>query len=344
MLVSKTSFLNHGKVLPASHNQKEPGIFVVPAKGGDKKDPKKDRTEPRGTETIKEGQGVYLSDRDEIRHWYRGSLEFGKRFAGFGPLYASDPSVQFCLQSSRRQLGDFAVKDWYAKFTTHFPRGSWHDAAAAELWLMQGGPAPPKQLALCRLTDKKPFLDGELDDACWQGHKPLVLSDAVAETAEQYRTEAWFAYDQDFLYIALRCKHPAGQRVAPVKVRPRDADLRAFDRVSILIDLDRDYSTYYRLEIDQRGCVRDDCWGDITWNPKWFVAVKSTEDTWQIEAAMPLAELTGDRVNQSTVWACNVVRVLPGRGVQGWSLPADVEPRPEGMGLMLFRAVNGQGP
>jgi photosystem II stability/assembly factor-like uncharacterized protein len=345
MLVSKTSFVNHGEILPASHNQKEPGIFVVPAKGADKKDPKQtERPQPRGTETINDGQGVYLSDRDEIRHWYRGSLEFGKRFAGFGPLYASDPSVQFCLQSSRRQLGDFTVKDWYTKFKTHFPRGPWHDAAAAELWLMQGGPAPPKGLALCRLTDKKPFLDGELDDACWQGHQPLVLSDAVAETAEKYPTEAWFAYDQDFLYIALRCKHPAGQRVAPVKVRPRDADLHAFDRVSILIDLDRDYSTYYRLEIDQRGCVYDDCWGDVTWNPKWFVAVKSTEDCWQIEAAMPLAELTGDRINQSTVWACNVVRVLPGRGVQGWSLPADVEPRPEGMGLMLFRAVNGQGP
>jgi hypothetical protein len=30
--------------------------------------------------------------------------------------------------------------------------------------------------------------------------------------------------------------------------------------------------------------------------------------------------------------------------VQGWSLPADVEPRPEGMGLLLFRSPSGQGP
>jgi hypothetical protein len=28
--------------------------------------------------------------------------------------------------------------------------------------------------------------------------------------------------------------------------------------------------------------------------------------------------------------------VLPGRGVQGWSLPAGAEPRPEGMGLLFF--------
>jgi hypothetical protein len=31
-----------------------------------------------------------------------------------------------------------------------------------------------------------------------------------------------------------------------------------------------------------------------------------------------------------------VVPVLPGRGVLAWSLLADVELRPEGMGLLLF--------
>ncbi len=38
-------------------------------------------------------------------------------------------------------------------------------------------------------------------------------------------------------------------------------------------------------------------------------------------------------------WAANVVRVLPGKGVQAMSLPAEapeVAARPEGMGLLLF--------
>jgi hypothetical protein len=39
-----------------------------------------------------------------------------------------------------------------------------------------------------------------------------------------------------------------------------------------------------------------------------------------------------------TAWACNVVRVLPGRGVQALAQPADVEPLPEGMGLLLFQS------
>jgi hypothetical protein len=165
----------------------------------------------------------------------------------------------------------------------------------------------------------------------------MILDNAIGDTAKEYVTEAMFAYDQEFLYIALKCTHPAGQQVAPLKPRPRDADVDAFDRVSLLFDLDRDYATYYHLEVDQRGALRDSCWGDKRWNPKWYVAVHSTETCWQIEAAIPLAELTGERITQKTAWAFNVVRVLPGRGVQSWSQPADVEPRPEGMSLLLFQ-------
>ena len=125
-----------------------------------------------------------------------------------------------------------------------------------------------------------------------------------------------------------------------VKVRKRDEDLQAFDRVSVMLDLDRDYNSFFHLQIDQRGCLREECHvdglGDASWNPRWFVAVKSDAAGWQIEAAIPLMELTGETVTLGKAWACNVVRTLPGRGVQAWSTPADVKPRPEGMGLLIF--------
>ena len=47
-----------------------------------------------------------------------------------------------------------------------------------------------------------------------------------------------------------------------------------------------------------------------------FVAVKSDKDGWSAEAAIPLTELTGERVTVGKAWGCNVVRVVPGRGVQ----------------------------
>jgi photosystem II stability/assembly factor-like uncharacterized protein len=291
-----------------------------------------------GTEVIRQASLTLLKNQTEWRDGLKGSLEIGKRLAGMGPLHGNDPSIQFSLLAARRQLGQIPeVQDWCRRYINGTASPAWRSAAAAELWLSGRLGLAPRPVMTCRQTATRPFLDGNFNDTCWQGQKPVVLQNAVRETARDYRTEVRLAYDQEFLYVALRCNHPQGQQVAPVKVRPRDADLRGFDRVSILLDLDRDYSTFFRLEVDQRGCVCEDCWGDKNWNPKWFVAVRSSPTNWQIEAAIPLTELTGQRLSAATAWAVNVVRILPGRGVQAWSVPADVEPRPEGMGLLLFQ-------
>ena len=45
----------------------------------------------------------------------------------------------------------------------------------------------------------------------------MTMENAVGETAKEYATQAWLAYDQDFLYIALRCQHPVGRSVPPEK-------------------------------------------------------------------------------------------------------------------------------
>ncbi len=261
----------------------------------------------------------------------------GEHLAAFGPVFANDPAIQFCLQAAHRQLGEVEqARQWYTQFRRDAADGPWRDAAAAELWLLNRSGSPPKPVALCRQTPTRPYLDGEFNDPCWEGIKPIILKNAVGETAKDYRTEVRLAYDREFLYLAFRCQHPEGSRVEPVKSRPHDADLRPYDRVSLLLDLDRDYSTYFHLQADQRGCVYEDCWGDQGWNPNWYVAVHSETTSWQIEAAIPIVELTADPVTLGKAWACNLVRVIPGHGVQAMSVPADVEPRPEGMGLLLF--------
>lgn len=280
--------------------------------------------------------GNEVVSRTDVRDWNKGSAEWTKRLASFGAVHAFDVRAQFCLQAARRNLGDVGASvramDQFRKF---IPSGPWHEAARSEVWFTNRTDSPPR-LGRVRYTEVRPFLDGKFDDPCWKDVKPMLLDNAVGDTAKQYTTEAMFAFDQEFLYVALKCTHPEGKRLPPVKPRPRDADVDAFDRVSLLFDLDRDYATYFHLEVDQRGCVRDSCWGDRNWNPKWFVAVHSSDTAWHIEAAIPLSELTGQPIAQQTAWAFNVVRVLPGRGVQSWSLPADVTPRPEGMSLLMF--------
>jgi photosystem II stability/assembly factor-like uncharacterized protein len=278
-----------------------------------------------------------LSAVPEVRQWRKGADPLAKRLAGFGPIVVNDPAVQFQLQSARRSLGDVgAAREWYARYAGFVPKGPWHEAAVTEAWLA-GALARPRRLAYCRFTERRPHLDGKLDDACWTSQQPMLLSDAAGASTKDAPTEAWLAYDPEYLYLAVRCKHPAGPTVPPVKMRSRDADLGAYDRVSLMLDLDRDYASYFHFQIDERGCCREDCSGDVSWNPKWFVAVESTGDGWTAEIAIPLGELTGEPITtMDTHWVCNLTRVLPGRGVQSYSQPADVRPRPEGMCGLIF--------
>jgi Carbohydrate family 9 binding domain-like len=284
--------------------------------------------------------GVHLSDKNEYRKWYQGAIDIEPKLAAFGPLLVNDPSVQFALQAARRKMGDFdTAAKWYADFVSRQSEGPWYDAAASELWLDKRVGLPPKPVATCRFVETRPFLDGKLDDDCWQGGQPLKLRNATGTTAEEFPTEVRIAYDKDYIFLAVRCAHPAGQQMEPAKERGHDADLRAYDRVSLMLDLDRDYSTCFHLQVDQRGCVYDDCWGDKSWDPRWFVKVHDDEKEWIVEAAIPLTALTGDGISQGQAWAFNVVRVLPGKGVQAFSLPAEAPEealRPEGMGLLLF--------
>jgi photosystem II stability/assembly factor-like uncharacterized protein len=331
-----------GLVNPDGHTVK------LPPKEGDDKAPPREMKLPKTESHEERADFSLLSSKDQVRKMYQSCLDMESRLIAFGPIAANDPTIQFPLQAARRNLGDVeTAQQWYKQFAEHQPEGPWRSAALAELWLARRGGPPPKPVATCRFADAKPYLDGKLDDPCWQAGQPLKLTDArpaskdkgsgVAD--ERYQTDVRLAYDNEYLYVAVHCTHPEGKQVPPVKDRKRDADLRAFDRVSLMLDLDRDYATCYHLQVDQRGCVCDDCWGDKSWDPRWFVAVRSEATSWTVEAAIPLHALTCDPIRPGQAWAFNAVRVVPGVGVQSFSQPAEVPEeslRLEGMGLLMF--------
>lgn len=296
--------------------------------------------EVRGVETQTERALAYFGTAEDMRRWHQACLGLEKKLSAFGPLHSNDPAVQFAVQSARRQLGDVkSASEWYREFAANQPDGPWRAAAVAELWLATRAGQPPKSVLTSRPCETRPFLDGKLDDACWKESNAVPLRSATGDTAKAFPTEVRMSHDRDFLYVAVRCGHPDGVKVEPAKVKTRDKEQRANDRVSVLLDLDRDYSTYFHLQVDATGCVLEDCWGDRTWDPRWFVAVGREPTGWTVEAAIPRTALTSDHFTPGKAWAANVVRVLPGQGVQAFSLPAEAPEealRLEGMGLLMF--------
>ena len=145
-----------------------------------------------------------------------------------------------------------------------------------------------------------------------------------------------FCHDQEFLYVAASVPRAEHVSTGGVQLggREHDADLSLFDRLSIAIDVDRDYATWYTLEVDQRGWTSEQCWDDKGWDPKWYVAADADEKHWRIEAAIPMAELVPESPNPGVTWAVGIVRTMPAVGVQGWPEASGSKPRPEAFGLI----------
>ncbi|MDI9444765.1 MAG: YCF48-related protein [Planctomycetota bacterium] len=254
-------------------------------------------------------------------------------------LYA-DPKVGFPLAVADRKRGYPAQAE---RFLMVLQRSSakddWWACAQGERWMSEPAGMPPKQIIQCAKAPTKPHLDGRLDDAVWQRAKAARLAepDAAATAGGDGQTSAMLAYDADFLYLAVRCRRAAGVDYAGVRgVRPRDPDLSQRDRVELFLDLDRDFTTYYRLAVDHRGFAAEDCWGDRSWDPTWFVAAGEEAGSWTAEAAIPLDQLTGSYPQPRSVWAIGLRRIIPGVGLQSWSMTTAGDVRPEQFGYLIF--------
>jgi hypothetical protein len=215
-------------------------------------------------------------------------------------------------------------------------RDAWRRCAESELRLLHTGRAAPKTVAKCPLAVGKPRLDGQLEDDVWQGREPLELKSAQHDDAN-WAAAVLLAHDEQFLYVAASCgKAPGADYPASHDSRPRDPDLNDRDRIDLLLDLDRDYATFYRFTIDHRGWTGEACLGDRTWDPQWFVAAADDPQRWTVEAAIPLSELSAQPPKAGDVWAVGIQRTVPGVGFQSWTEPAAISPRPEGFGWLVF--------
>jgi hypothetical protein len=262
--------------------------------------------------------------------------------------WGDDPAIAFGRAVAARKAGQDKAAAAYLSPLKR--RGdAWGQCARAEAWLTDGHreeQQPPQPPIHCRATDA-PHLDGVLDDASWEPElvpsstkSPTVLTANAEQPATAQSTngdaiqqpEVRLAYDEEYLYIALRCrKAPNVAYVADPRPRPHDGDVESHDRVRLALDLDRDYATAYELVIDSRGWTADRCWNDPAWNPQWFVASAETPDGayWTAEAAIPWTQLSDRPPHAGAAWTCAIQRNLPGSG-QSSAIG------PESFALLLF--------
>jgi len=267
---------------------------------------------------------------------------YGKLLEKMRPALFAEPAVRFTLanlgQASSPAVTGSAGGTPAPRLLQSLAaaRSSWSQCAKAELWLSDPSRGEcPKNIVLCKTASTKPKLDGRLDDGLWQAASPVSLRQC--DSREPLESIVALGYDDEYLYLAVSCRRMDGVEYKPDdRVRQRDSDLAPHDRVEILLDIDRDYATSYRLVVDHRGWTNESCLGDPSWNPTWYVAAAGDDAYWTAEAAIPLAELTGDPALKKSHWAAGFERVIPASHSQGWTTPAELASHPELLGLVQF--------
>lgn len=254
------------------------------------------------------------------------------------PQQASEPTIRFPVAARWRKEGFSKQADlFYLALTRSRPRDAWWECAEIEKWLAEPQGIAPKMICKCGFAPSKPFLDGRLGDDAWRSAGRMALLSALRDD-QIWPSTAYLVTDGHYLYFAAECKKGPGIGYQSSTVAPRthDADLARHDRVELLLDIDRDWATYYQFTVDHRGWTSERCWGDSSWNPKWFVAHAESPDAWTVEAAIPLDAISLRRPQPTDVWSVGVQRTVPGLGFQSWSKPAATEILPQGFGLLLF--------
>jgi photosystem II stability/assembly factor-like uncharacterized protein len=310
-------------------------------------------------------------------YWRNQAIQMGRVIRQRLPEVYPAPAVTWPLASVvRRQGHDRIAEMLYRKHVSADPNDRVGQRAAGELWVTQPVDELPAQLGYCTWATVRPHLDGVLGDECWLEAREILLtpvdgsspqtrsqSDPIIENRAAYPS-VMLSHDDQFLYLAATLprktsplalenerarvrgsqnqpssssaassEHPTVQ----FEGRSHDANLAGFDRLKISLDTDRDYSTAYEIEIDERGQVRESCWEDSTWNPEMWVHVDSEPTRWHIELAIPFSELGPVAPKRHNAWAVSVTRTVPGVEWQTWGRPWGAAGNSPTFGLVQFR-------
>lgn len=147
-------------------------------------------------------------------------------------------------------------------------------------------------------TDEQLNIDGILDEKSWQNAEPTGKFQRVTPTDTGFaiaQTVSYVTYDKNHLYVGAICYDPTpGKR--PVESMKRDFSFNLNDNYMFFIDTYNDQTNGFAFGITAAGSQADGLQYqgirvDYNWDIKWKSAIKSYDDKWVVECAIPFRSL-----------------------------------------------------
>jgi len=184
----------------------------------------------------------------------------------------------------------------------------------------------------CNYAKKAPQIDGKIEEECWRNPQFRLFASDGSE-AEIEQTEYYYAYDEDNLYLAVRCTESEPDSIRS-NATEHDGAVYADDCVGYFLEPDfgsqNIYQIYFNpdgISYDARYWIGDDGWRDGTrdWNGKYDVKTIKGDDYWSIEIKIPLEqfEIKSDSIEKMRLNFRRKQQHL--KAVADWQLPLEYD-------------------
>jgi hypothetical protein len=180
----------------------------------------------------------------------------------------------------------------------------------AERRIVRGSPShwyASKRVSVPRM-ETGPELTAPAGDAGW--HRAAHLTDfrqAASWAPAALPTEGWLCYDEEALYVAVRCG--LGDGSLTDQASARDDDLSGQDAVEVVLLSDHRYHDYHVFAVTPVGNIRDELgrWNP-GWNADWQAATRREPGAWTAVLRIPFAALGVKTPAPGEAWRFNVRR------------------------------------
>ena len=159
----------------------------------------------------------------------------------------------------------------------------------------QQQPRPDRVILAVRASDPI-HIDGRLTEAVWKrpGETGFVQREPQEGAPASQRTEAWIAYDDDALYVAVHLYDTHPDSIVG-RIARRDQDSES-DEVAVGVDAARDKRTAHYFVVNPAGAITDgtfsnDTHTDSDWDGVWDVGTDIDENGWSAEFRIPYSQL-----------------------------------------------------
>lgn len=190
-------------------------------------------------------------------------------------------------------------------------------------------------------TNVPPVIDGRRDDLGWQMATELepFVGTFSTEGEVQATTIAHVGYDDEALYVAVRCMEPMTERMELIGSQ-RDDNVWLGDSVDLFLQQEEG-APYYHIIINPDGVRWDAMHGDgdtdTSWNPEYQSAALMGDDFWNVEIALPWAAMGWEAPEPGETLRANICRQRrPEKELSSWSQVVSGFVEPGSFGSLEF--------